>query len=99
MIEAADVIILLFLIFLITAIINFFQEIPITESGIMAFVVMIIWAFKFNTLTIISYSPLLAMLYSALIYAVVGILFMEIYNYLFSSKSSIKSKRPHRKSH
>ena len=99
MIELADIVILAGLILLILYISNLFIKAHPLESGIIAFIIMGFVALKYNSLTLISYSPLLSLLYSAGVYAVAGLIIIELYNIFFISQPVTKSKKPHRKPH
>lgn len=67
-----DFILIIVFIFLLALLLYLFTEISPIESGTFGVIFMFIYVQKFNTLPVIPLSPLLALLFGALIFSLSG---------------------------
>lgn len=67
-----DFILIVFFMFLVAAVLFFLTEIRIIETYFLDIIFMLLYVQKFNTLTILPASPLLTLLFSAIVFSLAG---------------------------
>lgn len=73
-INALDIILVLVFIFMISWLLRIFLEVPGLESGLFGCIILFLYLVKSKTVLIIHYSPLLSLLYSAVIFSIIGVI-------------------------
>lgn len=74
-----DLILVVFFIFFITWILHVLSEMPLLESSLFGSIALFLVLAKFKTVEFIHYSPLLSLLYSAVIFSIAGVALIAIF--------------------
>ncbi len=97
MLELANIMLMVLCVVLFLRIFYIFYDIHVAESSVFSGILIVVWFFRYQTIFIINDVPVIAFIYSALIFGVVGTIIMEIFAGLFMNYTPERAKKPSRK--